>query len=103
MFIHVILLQVLNDSRPSNSSLQHCNGYPQTLCVCLYLYILYVDYYLKHVLFVGNDDLADEDVDIGGNESPVSNYPPVEIEKDTTPRIRKCPSPGSSTGVWIFL
>ncbi|XP_022750494.1 transcription factor GTE8-like [Durio zibethinus] len=29
------------------------------------------------------NDLADEDVDIGGNEPPVSSYPPVEIEKDT--------------------
>ncbi|KAF6161373.1 hypothetical protein GIB67_009252 [Kingdonia uniflora] len=28
----------------------------------------------------------DEDVDIGGNDPPHSNYPPVEIEKDTAPK-----------------
>ncbi|KAM7268406.1 hypothetical protein ACFE04_010572 [Oxalis oulophora] len=28
------------------------------------------------------DELADEDVDIGENEPPVSSYPPVHIEKD---------------------
>lgn len=32
--------------------------------------------------FLGNDPV-DEDVDIGGNEPPVSSYPPVEIEKGT--------------------
>ncbi|KAK9272958.1 hypothetical protein L1049_003338 [Liquidambar formosana] len=30
----------------------------------------------------GNDPI-EEDVDIGGNEPPVSSYPPVEIEKDS--------------------
>ncbi|TKY63117.1 Transcription factor GTE8 [Spatholobus suberectus] len=61
-------VEVLNDSGPSNSSLQP---------------------------FKGNDP-ADEEVDIGGNEPPVSSYPRVEIEKDTTYRLDKCLSPGSS-------
>ncbi|XP_025014937.2 transcription factor GTE8 isoform X2 [Ricinus communis] len=41
---------------------------------------------------------ADEDVDIGGNEPPVSSYPPVEIEKDTGNKGTKCISSGSPTG-----
>ncbi|CAJ1784480.1 unnamed protein product [Sphenostylis stenocarpa] len=61
-------IEVLNDSGPSNSSLQP---------------------------FKGNDP-ADEEVDIGGNEPPVSSYPHVEIEKDTTYRMNKSLSPGSS-------
>ncbi|GMJ04313.1 global transcription factor group E8 [Hibiscus trionum] len=47
-------IEVMNESAPSNSSMQQGKG----------------------------NDQADEDVDIGGNESPVSSYPPVEIEKD---------------------
>ncbi|KAK7338388.1 hypothetical protein VNO77_18995 [Canavalia gladiata] len=39
---------------------------------------------------------ADEEVDIGGNEPPVSSYPPVEIERDATGRINRSLSPGSS-------
>ncbi|XP_020218656.1 transcription factor GTE8 [Cajanus cajan] len=61
-------VEVLNDSGPSNSSLQP---------------------------FKGNDP-ADEEVDIGGNEPPVSSYPNVEIEKDTT-HGNKCLSPGISS------
>ncbi|KAL2320250.1 hypothetical protein Fmac_029219 [Flemingia macrophylla] len=60
-------VEVLNDSGPSNSSLQP---------------------------FKGNDP-ADEEVDIGGHEPPVSSYPHVEIEKDTT-YGNKCLSPSSS-------
>lgn len=52
-------------------------------------------------IFLGND-IADEDVDIGGNEAPVSSYPPVVIEKDTGIKTSKCPSPGSSSGMTIF-
>ncbi|XP_034207796.1 transcription factor GTE8-like isoform X2 [Prunus dulcis] len=40
---------------------------------------------------------ADEDVDIGGNEPPVSSYPPVEIEKDTGYKISKGISSSSSS------
>ncbi|ESW12884.1 hypothetical protein PHAVU_008G150100 [Phaseolus vulgaris] len=60
-------IEVLNDSGPSNSSLQP---------------------------FKGNDP-ADEEVDIGGNEPPVSSYPHVEIAKDATYRMNKSLSPGS--------
>ncbi|KAG4951282.1 hypothetical protein JHK82_044194 [Glycine max] len=66
--VEVREIEVLNDSGPSNSSL---------------------------LPFKGNDS-DDEEVDIGGNEPPVSSYPPVEIEKDTTCRINTCLSPGSS-------
>lgn len=51
----------------------------------------------KFVLLVGNDP-ADEEVDIGGNEPPVSSYSHVEIEKDTTYGMNKSLSPGSSNG-----
>ncbi|KAI4348275.1 hypothetical protein L6164_009012 [Bauhinia variegata] len=62
-------IELLNESGPSNSSLQPCKG----------------------------NDLADEDVDIGGNEPPVSSYPPMEIEKDTTHRTSQRSSPCSSS------
>ncbi|XP_022740396.1 transcription factor GTE8 [Durio zibethinus] len=42
------------------------------------------------------NDLADEDVDIGGNEPPVSSNPPMEIEKDAGYRSIKSVSSGSS-------
>jgi len=38
-------------------------------------------YFSKIVLLIGND-LADEEVDIGGNEPPVSSYPHGKVEKD---------------------
>ncbi|KAG5534756.1 hypothetical protein RHGRI_022763 [Rhododendron griersonianum] len=63
-------IEVLNDSGPSNSSLQLCKG----------------------------NDPADDEVDIGGNEPPVSSYPPVEIEKDVGHRSNTCLSPGRSRG-----
>lgn len=49
-------IELVNDSGLSNSSMQPCKG----------------------------NDPVDEDVDIGGNEPPVSSYPPVEIEKDSS-------------------
>ncbi|KAL5543962.1 hypothetical protein UlMin_007746 [Ulmus minor] len=46
----------------------------------------------------GNEPV-DEDVDImGGNDQPVSSFPPVEIEKDTAHRNSKCSSSSSSSG-----
>ncbi|KAL6143154.1 hypothetical protein ACLB2K_053849 [Fragaria x ananassa] len=62
-------MELLNDSGLSNSSMQPCEG----------------------------NDLDEEDVDIGGNEPPVSSYPPVEIEKDTCHRSSKNISPSSSS------
>ncbi|XP_060204442.1 transcription factor GTE10-like isoform X2 [Lycium barbarum] len=44
----------------------------------------------------GNDP-ADEEVDIGGNDPPVSSFPPVEIEKDRARRSNKCSSSSSSS------
>ncbi|KAK9039598.1 hypothetical protein V6N11_014794 [Hibiscus sabdariffa] len=61
-------IEVMNESAPSDSSLQPGKG----------------------------NDQADEDVDIGGNEPPVSSYPPVEIEKDTGYRSTKSVSSSSS-------
>ncbi|EEF50952.1 bromodomain-containing protein, putative [Ricinus communis] len=63
-------IELLNESGLSNSSMQQQKG----------------------------NDAADEDVDIGGNEPPVSSYPPVEIEKDTGNKGTKCISSGSPTG-----
>ena len=44
------------------------------------------------------DDPIDEDVDIvGGNDPPVSSYPPIEIEKDAVRRDSKCSNSSSSS------
>lgn len=59
--------------------------------------MLYFFYPFIFVLLAGNDP-ADEEVDIGGNEPPVSSYPAVEIEKDKTYRTNNHLSPGSSSG-----
>ncbi|KAJ6842808.1 transcription factor GTE9-like [Iris pallida] len=45
----------------------------------------------------GNEPVADEDVDIGGNDPPISTYPPVEIGKDPAPKSSKCSSSSSSS------
>ncbi|XP_042497806.1 transcription factor GTE10-like isoform X2 [Macadamia integrifolia] len=44
----------------------------------------------------GNEPV-DEDVDIGGNDPPVSSYPPVEIEKDMAHKNSKGSSSSSSS------
>ncbi|XP_061359793.1 transcription factor GTE10-like [Gastrolobium bilobum] len=63
-------MELLNTSRFSNSSMQPCNGNEQ----------------------------VEEDVDIvGGNDPPISNYPPVEIEIDGTNRNSKCSSSSCSS------
>nr|DAD30643.1 TPA_asm: hypothetical protein HUJ06_009494 [Nelumbo nucifera] len=62
-------MEILNESGLSNSSMQPCKG----------------------------NEPADEDVDIGGNDPPVSSYPSIEIEKDTTHRNSKCSSSSSSS------
>ncbi|PIN02476.1 hypothetical protein CDL12_25010 [Handroanthus impetiginosus] len=41
----------------------------------------------------GNNPI-DEDVDIGGNEAPVTSYPPVLIDKDAGGRAEECNEPG---------
>lgn len=46
---------------------------------------------------LGNDTI-EEDIDIVGNEAPVSSFPPVEIEKDTEHRSSKCVLSGSFSG-----
>lgn len=44
------------------------------------------------------NELVEEDVDIvGGNDPPISNYPPLEIEKDGTNRNSKGSSSSSSS------
>lgn len=49
------------------------------------------------VLPCKGNDAIDEDVDIvGGNDAPVSCFPPVEIEKDAVHRNSKCSSSSSS-------
>ncbi|KAK1271033.1 Transcription factor GTE10 [Acorus gramineus] len=62
-------LEILNESGVSNSSMLPCKG----------------------------NEPADEDVDIVGNDPPISSYPPVEIEKDTARRSSKCSSSSSSS------
>ncbi|XP_027351739.1 transcription factor GTE10-like isoform X2 [Abrus precatorius] len=62
--------ELLNESGFSNSSMQPCKG----------------------------NEHVEEDVDIvGGNDPPISNYPPLEIEKDGTNRNSKCSSSSSSS------
>ncbi|XP_057516358.1 transcription factor GTE10-like isoform X2 [Amaranthus tricolor] len=43
------------------------------------------------------NDAVDEDIDIGGNDNPISSFPPVEIEKDTVNKNNRCSSPSSSS------
>ncbi|XP_058102190.1 transcription factor GTE10-like isoform X2 [Magnolia sinica] len=62
-------MELLNESGLSNSSMQPCKG----------------------------NEPVDEDVDIVGNDPPVSSYPPVEIEKDTAHKTSKCSSSSSSS------
>ncbi|KAJ8554006.1 hypothetical protein K7X08_024684 [Anisodus acutangulus] len=62
-------MELHNESGFSNSSMQPCKG----------------------------NDPADEEVDIGGNDPPVSSFPPVEIEKDRARRGNKCSSSSSSS------
>ncbi|KAI3684443.1 hypothetical protein L6452_33667 [Arctium lappa] len=64
-------LELHNESGFSNSSMQACK--------------------------VSANDANEEDVDIGGNDLPISSFPPVEIEKDTAVRNSKCSSSSSSS------
>lgn len=98
------LMQLNNESGISNSSTQPCKGY--------LLFFFSIQLYnrtaenvhqamavliLTPFIFSGNDPV-DEDVDIvGGNDPPVSSYPPVEIEKDAANRNSKCSSSSSSS------
>ncbi|XP_022921708.1 transcription factor GTE10-like isoform X1 [Cucurbita moschata] len=64
------VVELRNESGFSNSSVPPCKG----------------------------DDPVDEDVDIvGGNDPPVSSYPPIEIEKDAVRRDSKCSNSSSSS------
>lgn len=62
------------------------------------VFIFYFFILPPHICASVGNGLAEEDVDIGGNEPPVSSYPPVEIEKDTGHRSSKNISPSSSNG-----
>ncbi|KAK4350641.1 hypothetical protein RND71_029954 [Anisodus tanguticus] len=62
-------MELHNESGFSNSSMQPCKG----------------------------NDPADEEVDIGGNDPPVSSFSPVEIEKDRARRSNKCSNSSSSS------
>jgi hypothetical protein len=44
----------------------------------------------------GNDPF-EEDVDIGGNDMPISSFPPLEIEKEDTVKNTRCSSSSSSS------
>ncbi|KAI7732318.1 hypothetical protein M8C21_010057 [Ambrosia artemisiifolia] len=43
------------------------------------------------------NEVNEEDVDIGGNDLPITSFPTVEIEKDTAARNSKCSSSSSSS------
>ncbi|KAL8111608.1 hypothetical protein AgCh_019360 [Apium graveolens] len=62
-------IELHNESGFSNSSVQPCKG----------------------------NDLIEEDIDIGGNDLPITSFPPVEIEKDTALKNSKCSSSSSSS------
>ncbi|KVH98136.1 Bromodomain-containing protein [Cynara cardunculus var. scolymus] len=62
-------IELHNESGFSNSSMQACKA----------------------------NDANEEDVDIGGNDLPISSFPPIEIEKDTAVRNSKCSSSSSSS------
>ncbi|KAJ6949330.1 hypothetical protein NC651_003359 [Populus alba x Populus x berolinensis] len=98
-------IELLNESGPSNSSMQQKKGY-------FLLHFVTVDDDLAvkactlepfvHLILVGyvclGNDLGDEEIDIGGNGPPVSSYQPVEIEKekDTGHKSSKISSDSSS-------
>lgn len=52
---------------------------------------------VSYFLLVSVNDVNEEDVDIGGNDVPISSFPPVEIEKDTAVRDSKGSSSSSSS------
>lgn len=54
-------------------------------------------HFIQPFLFDSGNDPVDEDVDIGGNDPPISSYPPVEIEKDTALKNTKRSSSSSSS------
>ncbi|XP_041007235.1 transcription factor GTE8-like [Juglans microcarpa x Juglans regia] len=62
-------IELFNESGPSNSFMQPCKG----------------------------NDPGDGDIDFGGNEPPITSYPPVEIEKNAAHRTSKCISSGRSS------
>ncbi|XP_020083050.1 transcription factor GTE9-like [Ananas comosus] len=62
-------MEILNESGLSNSSMHHGKV----------------------------NELADEEVDIGGDDPPVPIFPPVVIEKDPAPKSSKCSSSSSSS------
>lgn len=49
------------------------------------------------LLLVSANEGNEEDVDIGGDEIPISSFPPVEIERDTAVRNSKSSSSSSSS------
>ncbi|KAJ6760872.1 TRANSCRIPTION FACTOR GTE10 [Salix purpurea] len=62
-------MEIINESGISNSSLQPRKG----------------------------NDTIEEDIDIvGGNDPPISSYPPIKIEKDAANKNSKCSSPSCS-------
>lgn len=97
--------QLLNESGPSNSSMQQKKGYfllhfvtvDDDLAVKACTLEPFVHLFLVGCVCLGND-LGDEEIDIGGNGPPVSSYQPVEIEKekDTGHKSSKISSDSSS-------
>ena len=61
------------------------------------VFLYFISSLIIGCLFFIGGDLVDEDVDIGENDLPASNFPPVEIEKDTAGRSSKCSSSSSSS------
>lgn len=57
-----------------------------------------------HLKSTGND-LVGEEVDICGNELPVSSYSPVEIKKEIAHQVNECTNVGVPTGKsgWSFM
>ena len=47
-------------------------------------------------MFAGNE-LVEEDIDIGGNDLPLSTYPPVVFESETADRSSKHSSSSTSS------
>jgi hypothetical protein len=58
------------------------------------LIFLPVEY--SFIIFLGNDTV-EEDIDVvGGNDPPISSYPPIKIEKDEANKNSKRSSPSCS-------
>lgn len=94
-------MQILNESGFSNSSMQPCRGcsfeffFLVSCCISIkskfysYLFFYRIILILVIHVYIAGNNAGDEEVEIGGNEPPVSSHSPMEIEKGRHHTISK--------------